>query len=126
MNLSVSEEALNLSNVVPIMVEHERRCCQADGKSLVEEFIKRFLVMTMTTNAVLDLYYKDGNELCSVQLSVKQGNVLHWFMYFSTESRAGIWYHGILNAMIRGLEIPSVRYINGACAPDRQQAQRRS
>jgi hypothetical protein len=33
-------------------------------------------------------------------------------MYFcSTESsRAGIWYHGILNAMVRGLQSPPVRF----------------
>lgn len=109
-----SEDSLNLQQVAPIMVEHQRRCCQADGKNLVEEFIKRFLVVTMTTDAILDLYYDEHDTLCCVQLSVLQGESLHWFMYFCTtsNSRCGIWYHGILNAMVRGLEIPSVRYVN--------------
>lgn len=109
-----SEDALNLSHVVPIMIEHERRCCQADGKNLVEEFIKRFLVVTLFTDAVLDLYYDERNALCCVQLSVVQGRTIHWFMYFcrTSTSRCGMWYHGILNAMRRGLEIPSVQYVN--------------
>lgn len=109
-----SEEALNLQHVVPIMLEHERRCCEDDGKNLVEEFVKRFLVVTMTTDAVLDLYYDENNVLCCVQLSVVQGQSLHWFMYFCLTStcRCGIWYHGVLNAMLRGLEIPSVQYVN--------------
>jgi len=109
-----SEDKLTLSKVVPIMLEHERRCCQADGTNVMEEFIKRFLVVTMTTDAVLDLYYNQDNVLCCVQLSVLNGQTLHWFMYFSLTStcRCGIWYHGILNTMIRGLQIPSARCVN--------------
>ena len=68
-----SEDSLNLQQVAPIMLEHERRCCQADGKNLIEEFIKRFLVVTMTTNAILDLYYDEHDTLCCLQLSVLQG-----------------------------------------------------
>lgn len=110
----VSEDALNLSEVVPIMLQHERRCCRAEGTSLVEEFLKRFLVVTMTTDAVLDLYYDENNVLCCVQLSVMQNESLHWFMYFCQDlrSRCGIWYHGILNSMLRGLHIPSIQYVN--------------
>ena len=110
-----SEEALNLLLVVPIMLEHERRRCQADGTNVLKEFTKRFLVVTMTTDALLDLYYTQDGELCCVQLSILQGHTLHWFMYFSltSSSKCGIWYHGILNSMLRGLQIPSVQYING-------------
>lgn len=109
-----SEDALNLSLVLPILLEHERRCCLADGKNVWEEFIKRFLVVSLFTDAVLDLYYDENNDLCSVQLSVMQEKTIHWFMYFCLSSRAkcGIWYHGILQAMVRGLTIPSIEYVN--------------
>ena len=108
-----SEDGLNLSQVIPIMWEHERRCCTLDGKSVVGEFLKRFLVMVMTTNAILDLYYDQENTLCSVQLSVPQSGVLHWFMYFSVNTRSGIWYHGILNALVRGMKTDSIRFVSG-------------
>lgn len=109
-----SEQALNLSHVVPIMLQHKKRCSQADGKSVVVEFLKRFLVVTMTTDSVLDLYFTQDEELCCVQLSAVHGHVIHWSMYFyvTSSSRCGIWYHGILNAMVRGLHIPSIRYVN--------------
>ena len=114
-----SETTLNLSQILPVMWDHERRCCERDGKSLVAEFIKRFLVMSLCTNGILDRYYDqnasqndDGGDLVCIQLSVQQDDVLHWFMYFSSDSRSGIWYHGILNSMVRGLQTPGVRYVN--------------
>jgi hypothetical protein len=114
---SRSETSLNLSQVLPILWQHERRCCRLDGKNIVEEFMSRFLVVTLLTHGVLDQYYNADNELVSVQLSVQQGNVLHWFMYFSTDCSSGIWYHGVLHSMVRGLNSSSsskpIRYING-------------
>ena len=128
---------LNLSQVVPVMWEHEQRMCAlANGTtnttstngdsnnqtgnekkgSVYEEFLKRFLVVTVVPNAILDYYYvkrpsssparnggantndelsqrqelhtpqEDDEMLCCVQLSVQQGRTMHWFMYFALNS----------------------------------------
>lgn len=107
------ETSLNLSQVVPIMWRHQQRCC-CDGNVAVE-FLKRFLVVSLATHGILDRYYDAEGQLVSVQLSVQQGKVLHWFMYFSTDVQSGIWYHGILNAMVRGLKTTgdsAIHYVN--------------
>lgn len=98
------ETSLNLCQVVPIMWRHQQRCCCFSNGNVAVEFLKRFLVVSLTTHGILDRYYDAEGELVSVQLSVQQGKVLHWFMYFSTNVQSGIWYHGILNAMVRGLK----------------------
>ena len=144
-----SESTLNLSQVVPVMWEHERRMCAAANTSarnddgtgddkkggVVEEFLKRFLVVTVIPDGVFDFYYvkptssslqndavNGGDQLpqaeeilCCVQLSVQQGRALHWFMYFSLDSvtRSGIWFHGIGTAIERARRIPNVEYCNG-------------
>jgi hypothetical protein len=143
-----SETTLNLSQVVPVMWEHEKRICddatetaatlnggspsssddntKDKNKSLAEEFLKRFLVVSIVPNAVLDRYYykpsraiagDDGGveTLCSVQFSLQQGRVFHWFMYFSLNhvTLSGIWFHGIGTAMERAKRIPSVDFCNG-------------
>jgi hypothetical protein len=146
-----SETTLNLSQVVPVMWEHEKRICgeatdtgaaihggsptslddttQDKNKNPAEEFLKRFLVVSIVPNAVLDRYYSkpsrsiagdddDGGgveTLCSVQLSLQQGRVFHWFMYFSLNhvTLSGIWFHGIGTAMERARRIPSVDFCNG-------------
>ena len=156
-----SESTLNLSQVVPVMWEHERRMCAAantsarndDGDSnggtgddkkgsVVEEFLKRFLVVTVVPDGILDFYYvkptfsspndvvngagqrlrrHHGQQsqpeeiLCCAQLSVQQGRVLHWFMYFALDSvtRSGIWFHGIGTAIERARRITNVEYCNG-------------
>lgn len=107
-----AETSLRLADVVPVMWEHEKRCCERDGRNVIEEFLKRYLVMTLATDAVLDLYYDANEKLVSVQLSLQQGEVHHWFMYFSRDHDSGIWFHGILNAIVRGRRNPNVRYVN--------------
>jgi hypothetical protein len=106
-----AETSLNLSHVVPILWEHQKRICNSSGseeqetkKNPVEEFIKRFLVITLVPDGLLDLYYNPHNKLVSLQFSVLQGSVWHWFMYFCLEeaSKTGIWWHGALLAITRG------------------------
>jgi len=108
-----SESSLRLAQVVPILWQHERRQCKLDGKNVVEEFIKRFLVITVVPDGLLDLFYQD-DKLVAIQMSIQQNNVLHWFMYFSKDSvtKSGIWFNGILLAMMRGLKL-QLDYVNG-------------
>lgn len=109
------ETALNLSQVVPNMWRHERRQCMADKRNVYEEFVKRFLVVTVVPDGLLDYYYNnDTRELVAVQLSIQQGAVLHWFMYFCNpnQAKSGVWFHGIMLALQRGVVDPTVCYVN--------------
>mmetsp|Transcript_28318 Transcript_28318/g.65896 ORF Transcript_28318/g.65896 Transcript_28318/m.65896 type:complete len:337 (-) Transcript_28318:494-1504(-) len=112
-----SETHFNASELVPLIWQHERRQCAGNGKSVLEEFIKRFLVMTVVPDAILDVYYEDSsnNKPIAVQMSILQGNILHWFMYFAADSatKSGIWFQGILLSMARGHLMPNVKYVNG-------------
>jgi len=67
------------------------------------EFIKRFLVVTLVPDGILDLYFYN-NECVAFQFSVLQQSTLHWFMYFAKDeyTKCGIWFHGILLALHRG------------------------
>ena len=108
-----SEDTMRLCDVVPLMWEHERRLCLDNNKAAVaEEFLKRFLVVTLTTNATLDLYYDADDTLCAMLLSYVQGSVLHNMMYFAINTQSGILFHACLNGMIRAMRAPSVRYLN--------------
>jgi hypothetical protein len=50
-------------------------------------------------------------------MSILQGGVMHWFMYFSADSatKSGIWFQGVLLAMTRGVLMSNVNYVNGHC-----------
>jgi hypothetical protein len=51
---------------------------------------------------------------CRLKMSIQQGSVLHWFVFFlmPAASKSGIWFHGILLALTRGVTIPQVDYVN--------------
>mmetsp|Transcript_21197 Transcript_21197/g.59008 ORF Transcript_21197/g.59008 Transcript_21197/m.59008 type:complete len:465 (-) Transcript_21197:102-1496(-) len=118
-----SESSLQLSQIVPILWQHQRRMCQQDSEDAVSFmevlscFVERFLVVFMTPFAVLDLYYVDGDprQLVCFQLSYRQGKAWYWFMYFcrSDFTRCGIWFHGVRTAIERGKAMPSIHYVNG-------------
>jgi hypothetical protein len=123
-----SDTALNLQQVVPILWEHQCRICTEDTtKNRWEEFLERFLVVTVVPNGILDYYYTsttnsttngssgENKELVAFQLSVQQGRVWHWFMYFSKTSatKSGIWFHGIGTNMERARRLPHVEYCHG-------------
>lgn len=113
-----ADRAMRLVSLVPILWDHEKRvCADIPGKNPVEEFVKRFLVVTLLPDGILDLYYDSEGNIVNFQFSVLQGNVLHWFMYFSTSEscKNGIWWHGALLALVRGFRTPSVRYVNAQC-----------
>jgi hypothetical protein len=116
------EKFLNLQEMIPILWEHQRRICHDDAlietkKNASVEFVKRFLVVTLVPDGILDLYYQsNGTEkkLVGFQLTIQQGVVLHWFMYFAKDSvsRSGIWFHGTLLAILRASNMPNVDYVN--------------
>lgn len=108
------ETSLNLSTVVPILWQHEQRAAATSGKNVLEEFIKRFLVVSIMPDGILDCYYyHQDNKLVALQLSILQDNMLHWFMYFSIDTTCGIWFHGILLSFLRALQTEGVDYVNG-------------
>lgn len=109
-----AERCLNLSQIVPILWEHQERICEQEGKNALEEFIKRALVVTVVPDGILDLYRDPSGDLCSFQFSILTGSVLHWFMYFckGSASRTGIWWHGALLAIQRGRICPTIQYVN--------------
>ena len=113
----LAESSLVLRDVVPILWAHQQRTM--DQRLPVEDFIKRFLVVTVVPDGVLDLYYRKSTttqqeELVCVQFSILQGNVWHWFMYFCKEgaSQAGIWWHGARLAIQRGHLLNEVEWVN--------------
>lgn len=114
-----SETQLKASDVIPLIWEHERRQCKKNNKNVLKEFITRLVVMTVVTDGILDLYYDggDSSKPIAIQLSVLQGNTLHWLAYFSSElaTTKGVWYQGILLSMTRGVLMPSVHFVNGQC-----------
>ena len=98
------ESGMVLTQLLPILWEHERRACVSGDTAVLAEFIKRFLVVTLLPDGILDLYFS-GHNLVAFQFSMRQGppSVLHWFMYFCKDdyTRCGIWFHGIRLAIRR-------------------------
>jgi hypothetical protein len=109
-----AERALHLQEVVPLIWLHQKRMVGGTAK-VAEDFIKRFLVMVVVPDGVLDLFYQD-DTLVAVQMGVLQGNTYHWFMYFSREEarQCGIWFYGTLLSIQRAklLEGQGVTYVN--------------
>jgi hypothetical protein len=107
-----SDTSLNLSHVVPVMWEHQKRVCEAEGKNLAEEFLKRFLVVTVLPKSIMDYYY-DAQVLCAVSMSIQQSKVFHPMMYFSLNSatKSGIWFHATGTAIERAKQIPGIEFV---------------
>ena len=117
----LSEYHLNLSQVMPVLWEHERRVCAAANKNPLQDFIQRALVVSVVPGGILDFYFSDDNnsndnhQLVSFQFSICQGRVWHWFMYFCRDDhqKSGIWWHGALLAIHRGhANTTQIDYVN--------------
>ena len=112
---------LSLYRDVPVLIDHERKSVRGTDKSFVAEFIKRFLVIFLTTSGYIDRYYGppiDNNGTCSddadhnvetngkpiaLSLFVGQGKVLHTLMYFckEEENESGIWFYQHFRMILR-------------------------
>lgn len=110
-----------MCQLLPILWEHQCRICPKNASA---EFIKRFLVVTLMPDGLLDLYY-DKNRLVAFQFSMRQGpSLLHWFMYFCRDdyTQCGIWFHGIRLALRRGqalvAETGKAVWVNGQVHQD--------
>ena len=108
------ERAWDLRTTVPILFQHQKRQCQVDGNSLVDAFIKRFLVVSVVPDGILDLFYNADGELIAFQMGTRQGAVYNWFVYFCQDDarQYGIWFYGILLSMARAKSLPGVQWFN--------------
>lgn len=90
---TVHSDFLSLRHDIPILWAHEKRAVQGTDKSVVEEFIKRFLVLFLVSHAYLDRYYDKDGKICALGQFVSCKNTINNFMYFCLEeqSRSGIW-----------------------------------
>ena len=113
---------LSLYKDMPVLIDAQRKAVRGTNKSFAGEFVKRFLVIFLTTSGYIDRYYthththddsRDGddnddhNEVdedgpshnenmpVAISLFVGQGKVLHTFMYFCEEKEndSGIWFY---------------------------------
>lgn len=96
-----AEETMELNRLLPVLWNHEKR---VSPDNTVEEFIKRFLVVTLLPDGVLDIYMNDQNAVVAFTFCILQRSVLQNFMYFcvSEHSKSAIWYHAKLLALCRG------------------------
>jgi len=104
---------LSLRRDMPVLIDHERKAIRGTDKSLKEEFIKRFLVIFLSSDGYIDRYYAppaggsttydDDDQPVALSLFVGQGDVLHCFMYFcvESESASGIWFYHHTRMMLR-------------------------
>lgn len=97
---TLHSDFLSLREDIPIIYEHEKRAVQGTEKSSMEEFIKRFLVVFLTSNAYIDRYYDNRGQCCALGLFVQSGKVLNNFVYFCRkhESQSGIWQCKVLDS----------------------------
>jgi hypothetical protein len=107
---------LSLVTDVPIIWSHEHRKVAADeSSSPLAEFIKRFLVMFLTSNAYIDRYYDRDGNLCALSLfSGVNEKIYLCFMYFCSQdhARSGIWQYNHLRGLLRAIVSGNYNYIN--------------
>jgi hypothetical protein len=120
---------LSLYRDIPIIWDHERRCCRNSGKdsvgAVLDDFLQRFLVIFLVSNAYIDRYYDPDGNLCALGMFVACDKVYINNMYFCVDSArsSGIWqYHhvrGLARAVVahhEGLEshhgTPTIEYVN--------------
>eukprot|EP00977_Amphora_coffeiformis_P013632 scaffold3608_cov183-Amphora_coffeaeformis.AAC.19 len=114
------ESDLDLRAVCPVIWEHQKRSCQMDNangskkKNVMEEFIKRFLVVSVVPDCVLDLFYNQDQELVAVSLDVRTGPVYYAFLYFARNEarRSGIWFYSNLHSLVRARSLAGVTIVN--------------
>uniref|UniRef100_A0A6V2P028 Uncharacterized protein n=1 Tax=Ditylum brightwellii TaxID=49249 RepID=A0A6V2P028_9STRA len=112
---TLHSDFLSLSQDIPIIWSHVKRKNQNTDKSVVEEFIKRFLVVFMASDAYIDRYYDSNQKLCALGLFAVNQNTLSNSMYFclDTHSQMGIWqYHHFCGLLRASAAPPDIQYIN--------------
>ncbi|CAJ1963007.1 unnamed protein product [Cylindrotheca closterium] len=116
---TVHSDFLSLQHDVPILWAHEQRAVQGTDKSVLEEFIKRFLVLFLVSHAYLDRYYDKDGKICALGQFVSCRNTMNNFMYFCLEeqSRCGIWQYHHFRGLLRAVASSSssskrIEYIN--------------
>jgi hypothetical protein len=111
-----AEKHLHLQSTMPILWAHQQRQSQTStNKNVWEEFIKRFLVVSVVPDGVLDLFYNPDDVLMGFQMGIRQGKVYHWFMYFCRDEgrQSGTWFMGVWMSFLRAM---SLRRDNGGVA----------
>lgn len=107
---------LSLQDDIPIVWRHEKRTIETScetNASVVEEFLKRFLVLFLVPHAYLDRYYDPVGRQCGVYLFVACTDVLSSFTYFCDIPNQGIWQYNHIRALTRGvLGYPKIKYVN--------------
>jgi hypothetical protein len=95
---------MSLRRDIPILWDHERRCCQKDDSRVLGEFIKRFLVMFLVPHAYLDRYYNQ-QKCCALGMFVVCDNVLLNSMYFCLDDacQCGIWQYHSVRGLLRAV-----------------------
>jgi hypothetical protein len=90
---TLHSDFLSLRKDIPIIWAHEKRAVQGSDKSAVEEFVKRFLVVFLVTNAYIDRYYDRDGRICALGQFVASKKTINNFVYFCLEqqSQSGIW-----------------------------------
>lgn len=102
-----AETDLNLQETMPILWSHQKRQSQITNKNVWEEFIKRFLVVSVVPDGVLDLFFNSENALMGFQMGIRQGSVYHWFMYFCRDEgrQSGTWFMGVWMSFLRAMSL---------------------
>ena len=125
---TIHSNHLSLRHDIPIIWKHQQRQCRCqtdcDNKSTLEEFLKRFLVIFLVSNAYIDRYYytpkPNGNgkgQLCAIGMFVTSHKVFIQNMYFSTIPFAGIWQYHHIRGLYRAVSAynkhgENIQYIN--------------
>lgn len=130
---------LSLYRDIPVLIDHERKHVRDTDQSFLVEFIKRFLVIFLTTSGYIDRYFveedhdddddddstntslqKEGRKPVALSLFVGQRNVLHSLMYFckETEKESGIWFYQHFRMILRATTTRNVGFEKGEKEPD--------
>ena len=123
---------LSLQHDIPIIWNHEKRCStriesgpapggagsqgptttsttNASSPSVLEEFIKRFLMVFLISHAYVDRYYDSRGQFCALGMFVLCDRVYINNMYFcrDTEFQSGIWQYHHIRALLRATILAS-------------------
>lgn len=108
---SIHSDYLSIRTDIPIIWEHECRTVAASSSnsssSVLEEFVKRFLIVFMVPHAFLDRYMDaQTGKVVAIGLFVQTGSTtVTNFVYFckATHSRCGIWQYHHLRGLYRAM-----------------------
>lgn len=112
--VSFHQDWFSLHDAFHLICAHEPHGCMRDRAEKLTAVTEDLLLMIMITNGTIDQYYDADGGLVAVSLSVRQGEVLHWFLYFSadTAKMSGIWHHALLTARCRATAAAGVAFMN--------------